>query len=248
MSSTPAHRDSGDSGDAGDLRDSSDPSDPALTRTILLDGSSTAGEKIDRLLPMVYEQLRGTAQRLLAGERIDHTLGATAVVHEAYMRLVGDRKLPWANRAHFYAAAAEAMRRVLMDHARARNRVKRGGAVSTVRFGDAGHPDAPSASQFASQLADLQHAFDAADANSEMILALDDGIRRLEDVDPRAATVLRLRFFAGLTVSETASAMDVSPRQVDRLWAFARAWLFRDLEAQDNADPATGDGDPGPGD
>lgn len=216
------------------------PIDPAATQTILMDDGASAGEKIERLLPLVYDQLRGSAQLLLAAERPDHTLGATAVVHEAYLRLVGERELPWANRAHFYAAAAEAMRRVLMDHARSRGRVKRGGGRQPISLADPARFDAP--------LTDLRRAFDAAETNSEMILALDDGIRRLEDVDPPAATVLRLRFFAGLTVPETAAALDVSPRQVNRLWATARAWLFRDLEMANDGHGAAGDADPGRGD
>jgi RNA polymerase sigma factor (TIGR02999 family) len=158
----------------------------------------------DELLPVVYEQLRHIAQQHMAQERADHTLQATALVHEAYLRLVGPGRIPWKNKAHFYAAAAEAMRRILIEHARKRGRIKRGGD----------HRRAPVS------LADL-----AAEHDFKEIVAVDDAIRRLEEEDANAAKVVRLRFFAGLSVSETAKALDVSLRTVARDWAYARAWL-----------------------
>ena len=158
----------------------------------------------DELLPLVYEQLRRIAQQRMAEERSGHTLQATALVHEAYLRLVGGQEVGWANRAHFYFAAAEAMRRILIEHARKRNRIKRGGDRRRAPV----------------SVADL-----AAEEDFEEIVAVDDAIRRLEEEDAQAARVVRLRFFAGLSVDETARALDVSPRTVAREWAYARAWL-----------------------
>ena len=163
----------------------------------------------DKLLPLVYDQLRAIARQRIAQERAGHTLQATALVHEAYLRLVGRQKVGWANRSHFYLAAAEAMRRILIEHARKRNRIKRGGD----------HRRAPVS------VADL-----AAAQDSEEIVAVDDAIRRLGEEDAQAAKVVRLRFFAGLSVDETARALDLSPRTVAREWAYARAWLHDALE------------------
>ncbi len=159
------------------------------------------------LLPLVYEQLRSAAEADLQRERPDHTLSATALVHEAYLRLVGPREVAWANRGHFYAAAAEAMRRILIDHARARGR--RGGRH--VRLEEC--PD----------LASL------VGAGSEQILAVDEALERLMEQDPEAAAMVRLRFYAGLSVDDAAAAMGLSPRTAARLWTYARAALYRDL-------------------
>lgn len=168
----------------------------------------SSAERAERLLPLVYDHLRGIARQRMAAERADHTLQPTALVHEAYLRLVGERDLPWQNRAHFFAAAAEAMRRILLDHAKARGRFKRGGGRRAA----------------AASLAEL-----AAAEDPDEILALDEAFRRLDSESPQAAAVVRLRFYGGLSVDETAAALEISPRQVDRLWAFARAWLFRAL-------------------
>jgi RNA polymerase sigma factor (TIGR02999 family) len=161
-----------------------------------------------KLLPMVYEQLRKAAQKQMAGERPDHTLQATALVHEAYLRLVGSHQTAWENRAHFYVAAAEAMRRILIEHARKRGRIKRGGD----------HERAP-----------LSAAYLIQEARPEEIMSVDAAIRRLEGRDSRMARIVRLRFFAGLSVEETAEALGVSDRTVRREWALARAWLHREL-------------------
>lgn len=157
----------------------------------------------DRLMPLVYEQLRKAAQLELAAERPDHTLSATALVHEAYLRLVGPRQVDWRGRAHFYSAAAEAMRRILIDHARKRGTAKRGGNLNAV-----------------GNVLDLANEEKIADA-----LALDELLCRLETEDSQAAGVVRLRFFAGLSIDETAAALNVSPRTVKRNWEFGRAWL-----------------------
>lgn len=192
--------------------------EPSQDATLLLqaaaDGDAAAAA---RLLPLVYDQLRAAAQLHMNRERSDHTLSATALVHEAYLKIAGQRDVPWANRAHFYAAAAESMRRILLDHAKARAREKRGG-----RGGKDGTPAKRTA--FAS-IAEL------AAAPPEEIVSFDAALRRLEDESADAARVVRLRFFAGLSVEATAQAMGVSDRTVNRLWTFARAWLHRALES-----------------
>ena len=161
----------------------------------------------DQLLPLVYEQLRAIAQQRLAAENVGHTLQATALVHEIYLRIGQDRHVPFRNKAHFFATAAEAMRRILIDHARAKGAAKR-------------RPPA----------ADLLSVVDLAEhRDSDQILALDIALARLEEAEPEVAAVVRLRFFAGLSGDETAEALEISPRQVDRLWAYARAWLSREV-------------------
>lgn len=172
----------------------------------------------DKLLPLVYEQLRAIAGQRMAQERAGHTLQATALVHEAYLRLVGGQQVPWMNRAHFYLAAAEAMRRILIEHARKRGRLKRGGDRRRVPV----------------SVADL-----AAEQDSEEILAVDEAVRRLEETDAQAGKVVRLRFFAGLSVDETARALDLSPRTIAREWAYARAWLHDALKGEEHTEHGT---------
>jgi RNA polymerase sigma factor (TIGR02999 family) len=176
---------------------------------------SESGQPADvaELLPLVYEQLRAIACARMAGERRDHTLQATALVHEAYLRLFkndGDGAL-WSSRAHFFAAAAEAMRRILIEHARSRGRVKRGGDGR-----------GRAARRQPINLLDL-----ASENDPDEILMLDEAIQRLEREDPDAAQVVRLRFFAGLSIDDTARVLGVSPSTVDREWAYARAKLHR---------------------
>lgn len=178
------------------------------TRKVLLSESLSDKERLELLLPLVYGQLRSAAQAALAMERSDHTLQATELVHEAYVKLVGEREIPWANRSHFFAAAVEAMRRILIDHARARLAAKRGG--------DRGRTPL--------SLVDLADFADPAE-----VLALDEALSRLEQEEPEVAAVVGLRLFAGLTGEHTALALEISPRQVDRHWAYARAWLAREL-------------------
>lgn len=162
------------------------------------------------LLPLVYQQLRALAARKMAAERPGHTLQATALVHEAYLRLVGPGEQGWDGRAHFYVAAAEAMRRILIEAARRKGRRKRGGDWRRL------------------SLDSVDLAGDSVPI--EEILSVDEAIRRLEKRDPRMATVVRLRFYAGLEVAEIAALLDVTDRTVRRDWAMARAWLYRDLE------------------
>ena len=170
----------------------------------------------EQLLPLVYAELRALARARMSHERKDHTLQATALVHEAYLRLVHDAEVGWDNRGHFFAAAAEAMRRILIEHARARGRAKRGGD-------EEGRP-AKKLSLTLGGVADL-----AAQEDPELVFALDEAIQRLEAQDARVAQVVRLRFYAGLSVEEAAAALGVAPRTVKRDWAFARAWLFEAL-------------------
>jgi len=160
------------------------------------------------LLPLVYDELRKLAHHRMSGERSDHTLQSTALVHEAYLRLVGNHELEWANRAHFFHAAAEAMRRILIEHARAKSGPQRGGGRTRLPL----------------DVLDL-----ATGADPTQIMALDEAISRLEQEDADAARVVRLRFYAGLGVDDVAKALGASPRTVKRNWAFARAFLIRAL-------------------
>jgi RNA polymerase sigma-70 factor, ECF subfamily len=186
---------------------------PSPTLAILADDALDADRRMELLLPLLYDQLRAAAAQYLRGERRDHTLQATALVHEALLRLVGPRELPWQSRAHLFGAAAEAMRRILVDHARAKAAARRGG---------------PDARRAALDLAGLPDP--TSERQSEGFLILDDAIARLSDVDPEAARVVRLRYFAGLGVDETAAALGVSAPTVKRSWAFARAWLRQAIE------------------
>ena len=162
----------------------------------------------ERLLPLVYEELRARAQSLLAKERPDHTLQATALVHEAYLRLVDQKAANWKSKAHFCAVAATAMRRVLVDHARARGRLKRGGRMRVNSLGSG--------------------AFVAIKSERDLV-ALDDALEELATFDTRKARIIELRFFGGLTVDETATVLGISPRTVRGDWSLAKAWLYREL-------------------
>ena len=171
-------------------------------------GGADREEALNRLFPAVYAELRAAARAQLRYERPDHTLQATALVHEAYLRLLGGAYPSWNDRQHFFRAAAEAMRRILVEHARRRARVKRGANPVRVTLTD---------------VASLTNH------DPTEVLALDAAIRRLEEQDPTAADIVRLRYFAGLSVEETAAMLDLSARTVKGEWAFARAWLFEAL-------------------
>ena len=170
------------------------------------------------LLPLVYDQLRELARHRMAEERSGHTLQATALVHEAFLRLVGDRPVGWAGRAHFFHAAAEAMRRILIDHARGKESLKRGGGGRGEGRAVRGQRRVPLG------LLEMAEHHDPAE-----ILDLDEAVCRLEQQSPDVAAVVRLRFYAGLTVEETAQALGISPQSVKRDWAYARAWLYHQL-------------------
>lgn len=189
--------------------------------TVMLNERASGQERLAQLLPMVYDELRRAALQCVRGERPGHSLQATALVHEAYLKLVGPRELPWQSRAHFYAAAAQAMRRVVIDHARAKAADKRGGG--SVEDAEA----ARQASLRLSALPDLNSPDQAAG-----FLILEAAICRLESVDPEAAEVVRLRYFAGLTIEQTAAALGVSAPTVKRSWVFARGWLKEAIESR----------------
>ena len=198
----------------------------SLAVTILLNDAAAASERIKQLLPLVYDQLRAAAQTQMARERAGHTLAATALVHEAYLKLLGPREIPWQNRTHFYAAAAGAMRQVLLDHAKARGRRKRGGERRHVSLDDVASVDAAAPGAQNDGQADSHTDF----------AALDDAIRRLEERDTRMAQVVHLKYYAGLEIAQVALALGVSERTVKNDWAFAKAWLERALRNDDAGD------------
>jgi RNA polymerase sigma factor (TIGR02999 family) len=174
---------------------------------LLKDWSGGDREALERLMPLVYGELRKLAASYLRSERLDHTLQPTALVHEAYLRLVDQRSVNWQNRAHFYGIAAQMMRRILVDHARRRRAAKRDAAAYLLRT------PAESPAGFR----DLE------------LLALDEALRGLEALDARQARIVELRFFGGLNVEETAEAAGVSSATVKREWRTARAWLAREI-------------------
>jgi RNA polymerase sigma factor (TIGR02999 family) len=173
------------------------------------------GQAARDLLPLVYDELRRLASRRLALEHPGQTLQATALVHEAYLRLVGpDESRDWNGRGHFYAAAAEAMRRIVLDRARDRKRLKRGGTRRR-------------------EALDLEGLM-TDDTPPDDLIDLDEALTRLAEIDPRGAELVKLRLFAGLTLDEAAQALGVARRTAERDWAFARAWLFRQLDPKDS--------------
>jgi RNA polymerase sigma factor (TIGR02999 family) len=177
-------------------------------------------QALDRLMPIVYKELRVMAGRYMSRERPDHTFQPTALVNEAFLRLSGSRGVDWQNRAHFFGIAAQMMRRILVDRAREAKRLKRGGDVP--RFA----------------LEDTDQAAVAAEIDPFDALALDRSLTRLETINARQARIVELRFFGGLTVEETAEVMSVSSGTVKRDWVVARAWLYRDLTGGSSAPPA----------
>jgi len=185
-----------------------DPSRGAIT-ALLLDWSHGDAEALEKLVPLVYGELKRLAERSLRRERSGHTLQPTAVVHEAFLKLVDQQRVEWKSRAHFFAIASQAMRRLLVDHARARRAEKRGGYATRVVLDEATRATPP---------VDLD------------LLALDDALDRLSSLDAGQARVVELRFFGGLTVEETAEVVGASAATVKRDWRSAKAWLFRELK------------------
>jgi RNA polymerase sigma factor (TIGR02999 family) len=185
-------------------------SDNADVTALLLAWNQGEDAARNRLIEVVYPELRRVARNHLRRERGDHSLTPTALVHETYVKLVDLQRVQWQSRAHFFAMSARLMRRILVDHARARAAAKRGGSQTV--------------------------AIDTADVGvtpiSIDVLALDTALEKLAAVDERQGRLVELRFFAGLTVEETAAVLDVAPITVKRDWAFARAWLFRELQGQ----------------
>lgn len=180
--------------------------------SLLADWRSGDKEALDRLLPLVYGELRRLAEAYLRRERPGHTLQPTALVNEAYLRLVGQQQVEWQSRAHFFGIAAQMMRRILVDHARAQNAGKRGGGLQRVT---------------------LDSSFDAEERREVDLLALDEALESLSKLDPRQSRIVELRFFVGLTLEETAEVIGVAPITVRREWNLAKAWLYREMSARE---------------
>lgn len=184
------------------------PKDPENITDLLVSYGRGDKESLDKLMPVVYDELRRQAARYLRREQVGHTLQTTALIHEAYVRLVDQRNVQWQNRAHFFGIAAQMMRRILVDHARTKKRAKRGGSNIKVSLADA---------TVAAKGQDLD------------VVALDEALNRLAKIDEQQSRVVELRFFSGLTVEETAEVMGISPATVKRDWSMAKAWLHREL-------------------
>lgn len=181
--------------------------------TIMLKAWNEGDEGVlDSLMPLVYDELRRQASRYLRRERSGHTLQTTALIHEAYIKLVGQEHVRWQNRSHFFAIASQAMRRILVDHARTRHRDKRGGAASDLPLDEAFQIGAP------------QKSVD--------LVALDEALQRLEQLDKRQARIVELRYFSGLTNDETAEVLGISNATVRNDWSMAKAWLYEQLAAK----------------
>jgi RNA polymerase sigma factor (TIGR02999 family) len=181
----------------------------SVTRLLhdLRNGDTTAEGK---LIPLVYNELRKLAAHYMRRERPDHTLQATALVHEAFMRLTEQRDVSWQGKAHFFGVASQLMRRILIDHARGRLRAKRGGGGQKLSFDE---------------------NLLLTDARSEELLAVDESLDRLAKLDPRQARIVELRFFGGLSVEEVAEVVGISSKTVKRDWSLAKAWLYQELVA-----------------
>src|SRR5689334_13443272 len=171
---------------------------------------------LEQLIPAVYQELRHMAERYLRSENPGHTLQPTALVHEAYLRLIDQTQVTWQNRAHFFGVAAQMMRRILVDHARTKHRTKRGGSERTIS---------------------LEEVLDIGSGKTADLVALDEALKSLADIDQRKSQVVEMRFFGGMSVDETAAALDVSPQTVMRDWRLAKAWLYKELkrESEDDA-------------
>ncbi|MEM7585293.1 MAG: sigma-70 family RNA polymerase sigma factor [Acidobacteriota bacterium] len=179
------------------------------TTRLLIAWSQGDQQALDRLMPRVYDELRQIALGYLRREREDHTLQTSALIHEAFLRLIDQQQVSWRNRAHFLGIAARMMRRVLVDHARHQGYVKRGGDQVRVALSDANAPIAQ---------------------RPPYLVALDEALQELEQADPQQAHIVELRYFGGLTLEEIATVLDVSVSSVTRKWRLAKAWLYRTLE------------------
>src|SRR5262245_11166332 len=192
-------------------------SSPDEVTLMLIRWSHGEADALDQLLPLVYSELRHLASRALRRERRDHTLQPTALVHEAYLRLIDQRNVNWQNRAHFFAIASQAMRRIIVDHARRHNAIKRGGDNLKV---------------------ELEAAMLVPGAKDVDVVRLDDALTELAAFDPQQCRIVELRFFGGLSIEETAEVVGISPATVKRDWSMAKAWLHREMQA---GGPAAGE-------
>ncbi len=184
------------------------PDDRITQITEILNSAAGKGSPVDELLPIVYDDLHALARKYLRAERAGHTLQPTALVHEAYMKLVDQTRVDWQGRTHFFAVGAQAMRRILVDHARARGAAKRGGAYQRISIDE--------------QLL-------AAGRRDEDLLQLDEALQKLAAIDVQQAKMVELRFFGGLSVAEAAAALGMSKRTAEREWNMVRSWLRREL-------------------
>jgi RNA polymerase sigma factor (TIGR02999 family) len=180
--------------------------------SLLVASSNGDQEALNHLLPLVYDELRRLADRYLHRERADHTLQPTALVHEAYLRLI-DQKVSWANRAHFFGVAAEMMRRILIDHARGRQAVKRGSAGIKLSLDD---------------------VLELTEEKAADLIALDEALKALAEFDAQKARIVELRFFVGLSIEETASVLGLGTATITRQWRLAKAWLYHELSQVDD--------------
>ncbi|RMD65951.1 sigma-70 family RNA polymerase sigma factor [Candidatus Parcubacteria bacterium] len=176
---------------------------------ILLKASEGRADAISDLMELVYQELHRMASNFMRRERADLTLRTTGLVHEAYLRLIDDKRVKWENRAHFFGIAAQAMRRILVDYARKHKAQKRGGGQKVLP---------------------LEEVAELSSVKAEELLALDEALKRLQTLDERQTRVVELRFFAGLTIEETAQTLGISPATVKREWAMAKAWLYREVQ------------------
>ncbi|HEX8195796.1 MAG TPA: sigma-70 family RNA polymerase sigma factor [Pyrinomonadaceae bacterium] len=184
---------------------------------LLIEHSRGDSEAVEKLLPAVYDELRRLAAGYLRRERSDHTLQPTALVHEAYLKLIDQTRVSWQNRAHFFGVAAQVMRRILVDHAREHRAAKRGAEF---------------------QIMPLDENLDKAFVKSSELIALDDALTELAKVSPEKAKLVELRFFGGLTFEETAEVLDIGLTTVKRQWRLARAWLYGQLNNTNSEQPA----------
>jgi RNA polymerase sigma factor (TIGR02999 family) len=184
---------------------------PEEVSQLLIEWSNGDKSALDKLTPLIYEELRRLAHHYMNRERAGHTLQTTALVNEAYLRLVNRKDVQWQNRAHFFAIAAKLMRCILVDHARSHAYAKRGGGAAKVT---------------------LDEALIVSQERAGEVVALDDALTRLEQIDAQQSNIVELRFFAGLTIEETAEVLNLSPATIKREWVTAKAWLYRELSRE----------------
>lgn len=197
----------------------SDPHSQEITHLLRAWGQGDAAA-LEKLMPLVYAELRRLARRYMNRQRPDHTLQTTALVNEAYLRLIDSSRVQWQDRAHFFAVSAQLMRRILVDFARAQGNLKRGGGA---------------------QQLSLDQAMEISAERGPDLIALDDALNTLAAMNPRQSQIVELRYFGGLSEEETAEALKVSTRTVRRHWSLARAWLYRELSREDDSNASQGD-------